>query len=136
MDFTVLFTVCRHFVPVAAFASGIWFISAAIAQDTFSANLPARDLDHNFRQTLPRKRRDLTLRDAALLTLQRNPELAAFAKEMRALEGATLQAGLLPNPELSLNVENIGNIQPLTGDINSQKSVAQEVVQQITTIRI
>jgi hypothetical protein len=29
--------------------------------------------------------------------LQENPELAAFAKEKRALEGATLQAGLLPN---------------------------------------
>ncbi len=82
------------------------------------------------------RKRKITLRDAALLTLQRNPELASFAKEMRALEGATLQAGLLPNPELSVNVENIGNIQPLTGDINSQKSVAQEVVQQITTIRL
>ena len=73
---------------------------------------------------------------AAFLTLQRNPELAAFGKEMRALEGATLQAGLRPNPELSVNVENIGNVQPLTGDINSTKAVAQEVVQQITTIRI
>ena len=103
-----------------------------MAQDTFSGILPARDLDHNFTQTLPEEKSDLTLREAVFLTLQRNPELAAFAKEMRALEGATLQAGLLPNPELSLNVENIGNTQPLTGDINSQKSVAQEVVQQIT----
>ena len=52
-------------------------------------------------------------------TLQRNPELAAFTKEMRALEGATLQAGLLPNPELLVNVENIGNTRPLTNDVNS-----------------
>jgi cobalt-zinc-cadmium efflux system outer membrane protein len=62
--------------------------------------------------------------------------LAAFSKEMRALEGATLQAGLLRNPELSVNVENIGNIQKLSGDLNSADSVAQEVVQQLTTIRI
>lgn len=41
---------------------------------------------------------DLTLRDAVNLALLRNPELAAFAKEMRALEGATLQAGLPRNP--------------------------------------
>ena len=54
---------------------------------------------------------DLTLRDAINLALLQNPELAAFSKEMRALEGATLQAGLLRNPELSVNVENIGNIQ-------------------------
>jgi cobalt-zinc-cadmium efflux system outer membrane protein len=79
---------------------------------------------------------DLTLRDAINLTLLRNPELASFAKEMRALEGATLQAGLLRNPELSVNVENPGNIQKLSGDINSQDSVSQEVVQQLTTIRI
>jgi cobalt-zinc-cadmium efflux system outer membrane protein len=79
---------------------------------------------------------DLTLRDAVNLALLRNPELAAFAKEIQALEGATLQAGLLKNPELSLNVENAGNIQKLQGDVNSAHAVAQEVVQQLTTIRI
>ncbi len=79
---------------------------------------------------------DLTLRDAINLTLLRNPELAAFAKEMRALEGVTLQAGLLRNPELSVNVENAGNVQKLRGDINSPDSIVQEVVQQVTTIRI
>lgn len=78
---------------------------------------------------------NLTLRDAINLALLRNPELAAFSKEMRALK-ATLQAGLLRNPELSVNVENIGNIQKLRGDLNSADSVAQEVVQQLTTIRI
>ncbi|PXW86792.1 cobalt-zinc-cadmium efflux system outer membrane protein [Nitrosomonas sp. Nm84] len=82
------------------------------------------------------KNSDLTLRDAVDLALRHNPELAAFAKEMRALEGITLQAGLLRNPELSVNVENIGNIQKLSGDINSAHAVAQEVVQQLTTIRI
>jgi len=79
---------------------------------------------------------DLTLRDAINLALLQNPELAAFGKEMRALEGATLQAGLLKNPELVANVENAGNIQKLKGDINSAEGVAQEVVQQLTTIRI
>ncbi len=79
---------------------------------------------------------DLTLRDAVNLALLQNPELTAFAREIRALEGVTLQAGLLKNPELSLNVENAGNIQKLRGDINSSHAVAQEVVQQLTTIRI
>lgn len=79
---------------------------------------------------------NLTLRDAIELALMRNPELAAFATEMRALEGATLQAGLLRNPEVSVNVENPGNIQPLRGDVNSSESVGKEVVQQLTTIRI
>lgn len=79
---------------------------------------------------------NLTLRDAIELALMRNPELAAFATEMRALEGATLQAGLLRNPEVSVNVENIGNVGKLQGDVNSAESVAKEVTQQTTTIRI
>ncbi len=79
---------------------------------------------------------DLTLRDAVNLALLRNPELAAFAREMQALEGVTLQAGLLRNPEFSVNVENAGNIQKLRGDINSPESIVQEVTQQVTTIRI
>lgn len=79
---------------------------------------------------------NLTLRDAINLALLHNPELAAFSKEIRALEGATLQAGLLRNPELIVNVENPGNIQKLSGDINSSESVAKEIVQQLTTIRV
>ncbi|WP_430229159.1 TolC family protein [Nitrosomonas communis] len=82
------------------------------------------------------EKKDLTLREAVNLVLQHNPELAAFAKEMNALEGATQQAGFFRNPELSVNVENAGNIQKLSGDINSPEAVAQEVVQQVTTIRI
>lgn len=79
---------------------------------------------------------DLTLHDAVNLALLRNPELAAFSKEIRALEGVTLQAGLLRNPELSVNVENAGNIQKIRGDLNAPDSIVQEVVQQVTTIRI
>ncbi|SDW22051.1 TolC family protein [Nitrosomonas communis] len=84
----------------------------------------------------PDRKNDLTLQDAVNLALQHNPELAAFVKEMNALEGATLQAGLLRNPELSVNVENVGNIQKLQGDINSPDALTKEVVQQVTTIRI
>lgn len=82
------------------------------------------------------KGNDLTLHDAVNLALLHNPELTAFSREIRALEGVTLQAGLLKNPELSVNVENIGNIQKLRGDINAPESIVQEVVQQVTTIRI
>lgn len=80
--------------------------------------------------------KNITLFSAVTLTLLHNPELASLAKEISALEGATLQAGLFRNPELSFNVENPGNIQKLRGDVNSPDSVAQEVVQQLTTIRI
>lgn len=141
MNFNALFTVPRslasagRLILVLSHTLGLSYASAALGQDIFSGPLSDRSLNYSA-PSLPEKKTDLTLRDAALFALQRNPELASFAKEMRALEGATLQAGLLPNPELSVNVENIGNVQPLTGDVNSKEAIGKEVVQQLTTIRI
>ncbi len=52
---------------------------------------------------------DLTLREVLSLALLQNPELKAFAFEVRAREAAVLQSSLLPNPELGAVVENFGN---------------------------
>ncbi len=54
----------------------------------------------------------LTLRRALALTLMHNPELKAFSLEIRAAEARELQAGLWPNPELEVEVEEAGG----TGD--------------------
>lgn len=105
-----------------------------VSADAFS-NASNRMNDH-FAKPSINEMNDLTLHDAVNLALLHNPELAAFSKEIRALEGVTLQAGLLRNPELSVNVENAGNIQKLSGDLNAPDSIVQEVVQQVTTIRI
>ena len=48
----------------------------------------------------------ITLADALARTLRGSPELAAFSFELRAAEARILQAGLRPNPELSLDIEN------------------------------
>ncbi len=50
----------------------------------------------------------LTLRAALALALLRSPALGAASLEVRAAEAARLQAGLLPNPELSYSMENTG----------------------------
>jgi outer membrane protein, heavy metal efflux system len=50
---------------------------------------------------------ELALRQALALALERNPALRGFAWEVRAAEARTLQASLLPNPELGAEVENI-----------------------------
>jgi len=123
----------RLVLPGFIFLLGFLFQSA-VSADSFSA-LPNGGKNHATEAPIE-ETGDLTLRDAVNLALLRNPELTAFSKEIRALEGLTLQAGLLKNPELSLNVENAGNVQKLTGDINSSHAVAQEVVQQLSTIRI
>lgn len=50
---------------------------------------------------------ELPLGEALARALKYNPSLAAYAWQVRAREAAALQAGLLPNPELSLEAENV-----------------------------
>lgn len=50
----------------------------------------------------------ITLRRALFLVLLKNPELLSFSWEVRAQEARTLQAGLLPNPAIDIEVENFG----------------------------
>lgn len=45
------------------------------------------------------------LTDAWALALRANPELAAFSRNVRAAEAQVLQAGVLPNPELEVELE-------------------------------
>ncbi|MBI1318715.1 MAG: hypothetical protein GC168_07175 [Candidatus Hydrogenedens sp.] len=49
----------------------------------------------------------LTLETALEIVLAHNPELAALAWESPIAEAETLQAGLRPNPELGVEVENL-----------------------------
>jgi cobalt-zinc-cadmium efflux system outer membrane protein len=50
--------------------------------------------------------RALTLNEAFARTLERNPELAVLGYQRDALEGALTQASLLPNPELSVMLQD------------------------------
>lgn len=50
----------------------------------------------------------ITLRDAVALALVNSPKLKAFSLEVRAAEARKLQAGLLPNPEIEVEVEEFG----------------------------
>jgi cobalt-zinc-cadmium efflux system outer membrane protein len=48
----------------------------------------------------------LTLRRAVVLALRQSPALAAYATEVRAREAKILQASLIPNPAIDVDVEN------------------------------
>lgn len=48
----------------------------------------------------------MTLEHAISLALLRNPELQAYAMEVKALEGRLIQARLLPNPEINFGMDN------------------------------
>lgn len=51
----------------------------------------------------------LNLAAAINLALAFNPELSAAANELRAVEGTVVQAGILPNPDISTLVEDTQN---------------------------
>jgi cobalt-zinc-cadmium efflux system outer membrane protein len=65
----------------------------------------------------------ITLREALALSLHNNPRLAAFSWEVRAREAAVLQAGLLPNPEITFESENIGGSGQLSGTDGAENTV-------------
>jgi len=69
----------------------------------------------------------ITLRQALSLALQRNPQLRSFAWDIRAKEALALQAGLLPNPEISVGVENFEGTGRLHGfgGVESTLSLSQ-----------
>ena len=67
----------------------------------------------------------LSLRDVLRLTLLRNPELSAFTFELRAAEARTLQAGVLPNPALSAELENIGGTGSTTKGARAAEATLQ-----------
>ncbi len=50
----------------------------------------------------------ITLAQVLQIVLMENPELQAFSYEIRAREAQTLQAGLIVNPRLHVEVENAG----------------------------
>lgn len=55
----------------------------------------------------------LSLRQALAVSLLQNPGLEAFAWASRAQEAEALQAGLLPNPTISVEAENFAGSGPL-----------------------
>ena len=70
---------------------------------------------------------EITLKDALQKTLSNNPELARFHWDTQALELQAISAGLRPNPELGLEVENLGssNNVETTVKVSSSPSVVE-----------
>jgi len=55
---------------------------------------------------------EITLRQALALAFARNPDLASFPWELRSGDARILQAGLRPNPELTVDMENFLGTEP------------------------
>ncbi|MEW6108923.1 MAG: TolC family protein, partial [Nitrospirota bacterium] len=67
---------------------------------------------------------ELTLEQAITLAIEKNPELSSSSWEIRAREGMVTQAGTLPNPELSFNIDNFGGNKDLRGFDGAEYTLA------------
>jgi cobalt-zinc-cadmium efflux system outer membrane protein len=65
----------------------------------------------------------ITLREAAALALARSPELGVFPYELRAADARILQAGLRPNPQLEVEIEDVGGRRERSGFDAAQTTV-------------
>lgn len=66
----------------------------------------------------------LTMASAMALALRKNPSLSGFSAEIRARDAAALQAGLLLNPELGVEVGNFGGKDALEGVDGAETTIA------------
>ena len=65
----------------------------------------------------------ITLREAIALAIVKNPELAAFSWEIRAREARMLQAGLLPNPEITTEFQDIDGSGVYSGTNRAESTI-------------
>jgi cobalt-zinc-cadmium efflux system outer membrane protein len=65
----------------------------------------------------------ITLREALAVALMRNPQLKAFSWEVRAAQARQLQAGLTPNPEFEVEVEEIGGTGTRSGVDSAETTI-------------
>ncbi len=71
-----------------------------------AADVPHDDSPHEEPAPPPDVTGEVTLRDVLAATLKSSPRLRAYSWEVRSSDAKVLQAGLRPNPELSINPEN------------------------------
>jgi outer membrane protein, heavy metal efflux system len=74
----------------------------------YGSNPPLSGPDGDAEPTDALPRGVIDLDDALAAALRRSPGLAAFGWEVRASEARALQAGLVPNPESEIEVEDFG----------------------------
>ncbi len=124
---------CYCFMAVMGCA--VFSVCAAQSQDAFLSD--QRTLGREFATYVPSEKFAdnqtssdcaqpagvLTLQQALAHGLMHSPDLAVFAWDVRAAEARELQAALLPNPELSAEVENFSGNNEMQGFKSAETTV-------------
>ena len=118
------------FAAIICIVVALCLTSCATAENNRPSALSRSSLDFNQEDSRPFNNPDqnaamadmvgeptgvITARQAMAAALINNPKLTAYAWEIRAAEASALQAGLLPNPELEIELEEFGGSGDLSG---------------------
>ncbi len=106
-------------LPVPAWCSEMNSSKGAVGQSVDSA--PKIIEEQTEKQTVTVS--ELTLDDVIDRTLNQNPKLATFTQEVRAREFESRQAGRYPNPELSIEMENIAGSGEFSGTDSAETTI-------------
>ena len=145
MSFAARCGICRHWCrcgPFVLLAVPLLFVSAS---DALGQAVEARPLGRDLAVYRPADTESgpaqpraidnptgpISLRDALALALLQSPELATFAWEVRAREARILQAGRVPNPVISVLVEDVGRS---TGFISAGGSIQPQTTIQFSQV--
>ncbi len=112
---TLLFSGCVSVVPDGVLPSESHLIKNYKSYRATQITTPENDPD-----LFVEPKRVITLQDAISVTLIRNPLLKAFSWEVRAKEASVLQAGLFPNPVVSVEIEDFAGTGDISGFGSSQ----------------
>jgi len=86
--------------------------------------LPPIVTPESFSKVVAQPSGTISLKEAVALTLEHNPELASYAWGIRSREIDRIQVGLLPNPKLSIELENIAGSGVVSGIRSSETTIA------------
>lgn len=92
----------RHMVPMTTFA----LVTATLFSSTTFAQVSPSDSDGQAVHKAVPVAQPLTLSEAIRLALQFSPQIVANQQELAASEGAVIQAGARPNPEVQALLED------------------------------
>ena len=79
-----------------------------LGRDIQSFHASSDDMENSVSAEAVEHPETITLHQALALALMKNPELAVYSWHIRAAEARILQAGMLPNPEMAIEVEEFG----------------------------
>ncbi len=118
-----------HVVVAAGCASGpldddYWPQASPLGRDLDAVRVPTEPSALPLEPAFAEPSGELSLRAALSAGLLHNPQLTSFAWNIRAQEAAVIQAGLYPNPEVSVEIENFGGTNGFGGFGASETTIA------------